>query len=195
MNSLYFLVDVETTGLDQASCEIWSVAAKVFNIKDLKIEILGDFYDVNRNIEPKKIHSLEEKNIKEIIKKGRSGSEQQLLSDFYTFCAKQKIKYMPKKIMLIGYNVSFDKGFLDYRCEKYNLDIKSIFSYHYIDVMQIYMFYLLTKGVDLYDEKLNLKSAMNRILKEESKNYIYHDALEDVNATFKLFETLFNAKR
>jgi len=183
---IYFLTDIETTGLDKDKCDIWSIASKVFTIDKNEVIILGEYYNLNKNVTIKDNVLRNKLNVDNVKQMGNVNSEKELMEDFILFSGKIKLKN-DSKCFMMGYNTSFDKDFIDSKIKLYNLP--QIFEPQIMDIMQFFIFTRFIANEQEYN--FNLKNAVRTILNESDK-YVFHDSKNDVDATFDLFISMLN---
>lgn len=190
--NLYFIVDLETTGLDANKDEIWSIGCMpiIVDRENKKIKKLNLFSELNKNIDPNKLNDALKIRLSfyDVVNNGNAISEKDLLEKFYMFIGSLVLEHNAKNSFLIGYNVNFDKEFIYSRGKLYSLSFGDIFKPQGIDIMQWYIMYSMTNKSEL-NEYFSLKNAITKLCNE---TYKFHTSSDDVLATYKLLCILLN---
>lgn len=167
-------VDLETTGLDPEQHEIIEIACLVVD---------GETFVVKKQYEEKikPIH-LETANPNSLQVNGYSDEEWREAKSLFDVL--KEVNQLTPGGILVGWNVSFDWGFLE-RGFKY-LGMLPQFDYHRIDVMSI-------AYAKVYSQKEIRELGMRKIAPHLGINLQErkpHRAAEDVQACFEIFKKL-----
>jgi len=175
---LYF--DCETTGLDFISDQIIEMAGvydengkaiRAFNLK-LRPTVTSDFSSALK---------IQNKALEEVLAYPERQAGYKKFIDFLDGCVNRFDK--EDKMYLVGYNIQFDKRFLQNLFDEFNNKyFGSYFNFECIDVLSLAAVFKLHGN--MLSQNLKLSSvcqAANINLKDA------HTALEDVIATRKLF--------
>jgi DNA polymerase III epsilon subunit-like protein len=164
-------IDIETTGLNVLEHEILEIGCV---ITDYKLKIKEEF---EIKIKPEKIEQAD----KTALKINRYNEKD--WND--AFSLKEALKIFSKNVkdcIMVGQNVAFDSGFLEYNFEKNNL--KNSLHYHRLDTISI----AWAKFHDKKDfEHFSLRE-MCKYFNIQNKNP--HNALSDAKATYELYKKL-----
>ena len=164
-------IDIETTGLSVIEHEILEIGCVITNhklkiIEEFEIKIKPEHIE-NANKTALKINHYKEKDWKDGIG------------------IKDALKILSKKVkdcIMIGQNVAFDSGFLEYNFEKNNL--KNTLHYHRLDTISI-------AWAKFHRDKKFLHFSLREMCKYfDIKNENPHSALSDARATFLLYKKL-----
>jgi DNA polymerase III epsilon subunit-like protein len=166
-------IDLETTGLSVLEHEILEIGCV---LTDHKLKIKEEF---ELKIKPEKIEQADKTALKINHYNEKDWADALPL--------KEALKIFSKKVkdcIIVGQNVAFDSGFLEYNFEKNN--IKNSFHYHRLDTISIAWakFHKNSKVVHF-----SLRE-MGKYFKIENKNP--HNALSDARATYQLYKKLMN---
>jgi len=164
-------VDIETTGLSVIEHEIIEIGCV---ITDHKLKIKEEF---EIKIKPKNIE-----NANKTALKINHYNEEDWENGIEI---KDALKIFSKKVkdcIMVGQNVAFDSGFLEYNFEKNNL--KNTLHYHRLDTISIAW---ARFHDDLDVSHFSLREMCKRF-NIENKNP--HSALSDAQATFELYKKL-----
>jgi len=164
-------IDIETTGLDVLRHEILEIGCV---ITDHKRKVLLEF---EIKIQPEHVENADPMAIKVNHFRDRDWSEAIPLDDALKIFAEKT-----KDCIMVGQNVAFDSGFLEYNFNK--LKMKNTLFYHRLDTISIAW------------AKLNHKTDIDHYSLRELckyfgiKNEHPHSALSDARATYELYEKL-----
>ncbi len=164
-------IDLETTGLNLIKHEIIEIGCV---ITDQKFNLIEEF---EIKIKPERIEDAD----KIALKINRYDPESWVLA----YSLEEAMKIFAKKVdncIMIGHNVSFDLGFLEYSFSK--LKLLNSMHYHKIDTISV-AWAKLHKEPDL--DHFSLRELCLRF-GIENKNA--HTALSDARATFELYKKL-----
>lgn len=169
----FAFVDIETTGLNLLQNEIIEIGCVITNpdleiIEEFEIKIKPEHIENSDPVALKVNHYDEEKwesasNLKEAIE---------------IFLEKVK------NCIMVGHNVTFDAGFLEYAFNKTGL--LNTMHYHKLDTISI-AWAKLHREPDL--EHFSLRELCERF---GIKNERAHSALPDARATYELYKKLMN---
>ena len=164
-------IDIETTGLSVIGHEIIEIGCV---ITDHKLKIIEEF---EIKIKPKNIENANKTALKinhynEKDWKNGVGIEDAL-------------KVLSKKLkdcIMVGQNVAFDSGFLEYNFTKNNL--KNTMHYHRLDTISI-------AWAKFHENEDFVHFSLREMCKYfEIKNENPHSALSDARATYELYKKL-----
>ncbi|MBP6060941.1 MAG: 3'-5' exonuclease [Candidatus Pacebacteria bacterium] len=164
-------IDLETTGLDVISHEIIEIGVV---ITTPELEVVEEF---ELKIKPEHIQDANPTSMK--INHFKEEDWQEAIS------LKQAMKIFSKKVkdcIMVGQNVAFDSGFLEYAFSQ--LNIKNSMHYHKLDTISI-AWAKLHKDPELLHFSLHELCARFGI-----KNERAHTALSDARATYELYKKL-----
>ena len=182
-----FWLDVETTGLEFIEHDIVQLA---FIIEEYEPELQDGVVLAKENffcspINPNNIEgeALKVMNTSRRELLARPQPEGMFLEQLMPTLDKHIDKFDKKdKLIMAGWNTSFDRGFLRSFWKK--LDNKWFGSYFEFKVMDVYaLYFMLDKTLGLSYENHKLET----IAKAEGVELQAHDALEDIRATRDLF--------
>lgn len=178
---LFFVFDVETSGLDPNTCEILSLAARLLDRDLLEVGSMFQYAFPEKPVDPEaaRINGY----TKELWTSRFAGSQQNLLEQVRKFLTGQK------RLLPVGHNVTFDLRFLKalFISNAASADYKEFFSYHAIDTLGT------TVMVDIAQRSTPQGSYSLSNLSERfgiSLGDKAHDVEEDVKATVALFRIL-----
>jgi len=186
MNYIFYVADIETTGLD----------ARKHDVIELSLHRLGDASDNAQKtwcfkpLTPENIEAAALKinghKLEDITHKTKEGRERYLdptstLVDIENWLAEDGVP--AEKRFLIGQNIAFDKERLIQLWSKCNSDESFPFGRRLIDTMIIELFFDFCKGQ--FAEGYSLKNLGK---KYGIKNDKAHSAAADVKATKEIFE-------
>jgi len=164
-------IDIETTGLNVIEHEIIEVGCVVTDFK-LKIKEEFEFKIKPTNIGNANKTALKINHYNDIDWEN-------------AYEIKEALKILSKKVkdcIMVGQNVAFDSGFLEYNFEKNELP--NTLHYHKLDTISI-------AWAKLHKEKDVLHFSLREMCKRfdiENKNP--HSALSDARATYELYKKL-----
>jgi DNA polymerase III epsilon subunit family exonuclease len=164
-------IDLETTGLDVIEHEIIEIGC-VISTPDL--EVIEKF---ELKIKPERIENADKVSMK--INHYDEDAWENAMS------LKEAIQVFSKKVencIMVGQNVAFDSGFLEYAYSK--TKIKNVMHYHKLDTISI-AWAKLHREPDL--EHFSLREMCARF---GIKNENAHTALSDAYATYELYKKL-----
>ena len=164
-------IDIETTGLDVIDHEIIEVGCV---LTTPMFEVIEEF---ELKIKPKHIENSDPVALKV------NHYNEKNWEDAYDL--KEAIKILSKKVkdcIMVGHNVAFDAGFLEYAFNKNG--IKNSLHYHKLDTISI-AWAKLHRNKDF--EHFSLRELC---LYFNIKNEHAHTALSDARATFELYKQL-----
>jgi DNA polymerase-3 subunit epsilon len=167
----FVFVDIETTGLNLLSNEIIEIGCVVTNSN---LEIIEEF---EIKIKPEHIENADPVALKVNHYDSDDWENAQSL--------KEAMKIFSEKVkdcIMVGHNVAFDAGFLEYAFNKTNLI--NTMHYHKLDTVSI----AWAKMHD--DPKLEHFSLREFCLLFDIKNERAHTALSDARATCELYKKL-----
>ncbi|OGI70828.1 hypothetical protein A3B84_01895 [Candidatus Nomurabacteria bacterium RIFCSPHIGHO2_02_FULL_35_13] len=164
-------IDIETTGLDVIKHEIIEIGCV---ITTPKLEIIEKF---ELKIKPEHIENGDPVALKVIHYDSIDWENAKKLDD--------SMKILSKKVkdcIMIGQNVSFDSGFLEYAFAK--TKIKNNMYYHKLDTISI-------AWAKLHRKPSITHFSLRELCKHfDIKNEHPHSALSDAYATFELYKKL-----
>lgn len=164
-------IDIETTGLNLIKHEIIEIGCV---LTTPKLEVLEEF---ELKIKPERIENADKVSLKVSHYDPSSWeSAYSLEKAMKIFCEKVK------DCIMVGQNVAFDSGFLEYAFNKIN--IVNNMHYHKLDTISV-AWAKLHKEPDL--EHFSLREMCVRF---GIKNERPHTALSDARATFELYKKL-----
>jgi DNA polymerase III epsilon subunit family exonuclease len=164
-------IDIETTGLNVLKHEIIQIGAV---ITTPKLKVIEKF---ELKIKPKKIKNAEPISLK-ITHYNREDWEDGISLEEAMKILSEKVK----DCIMVGQNISFDSGFLEYNFAK--LKLKNSMHYHKLDTISIAW------------AKFNKKSKITHFSLREMSKYFNikndkpHSALSDAYATYELYKKL-----
>jgi DNA polymerase-3 subunit alpha (Gram-positive type) len=164
-------IDLETTGLDVVNNEIVEIGC-VITTPDLKV-----IEEFELKIKPEHIELADSVSLK------ISHYDEENWRDAYTL--KEAMKIFSKKVkdcIMVGQNVAFDSGFLEYAFSK--LGMENSMHYHKLDTISI-AWAKLHKDPELIHFSLHEMCTRFGI-----KNERAHTALPDARATYELYKKL-----
>ena len=164
-------IDIETTGLDLTKHEIIEIGCV---IASPSLKVVEEF---ELKIKPEHIENADPTS----LKINHYNSKDWISAD----SLKKAMKVFSKKVedcIMVGHNVAFDSGFLEYAFSK--IGVISSMHYHRLDTISI-------AWAKLHHEP-NLKhfSLREMCLRFGIKNERAHSALSDARATFLLYKKL-----
>ncbi|MEI6580649.1 MAG: 3'-5' exonuclease [bacterium] len=169
----FAFIDIETTGLSVIEHEIIQIGCVV---TDDKLKIKEEF---ELKIKPKNIENADKTALK------INHYNEQDWENAYEL--KDALKIFSKKVkdcIMVGQNVAFDSGFLEYNFEKNN--IKNSMHYHRLDTISI-------AWAKLHNNEDVLHFSLREMCKYfDIKNDNPHSALSDARATYELYKKLMN---
>jgi len=167
----FAFIDIETTGLNILNHEIIEIGCV---LTTPTLEVIEEF---ELKIKPEHIENADPISLK------ISHYEEALWEDAHTL--KEAIKIFSKKVkdsIMVGHNVTFDAGFLEYAFNK--TGIKNNLHYHKLDTISI-------AWAKLHNDKdFEHFSLRELCLHFDIKNEHAHTALSDARATFELYKKL-----
>ena len=169
-HDLAFL-DIETTGINVIKHEILEIGCV---ITDYKLQVKEEFeikikpeHIENSNPIALKVNHYNQKDWENAIE------------------LKNALKIFSKKVkdcIMVGQNVAFDSGFLEYNFEKYN--VKNNLHYHRLDTISI-------AWAKFHNDPNILHFSLREMCKHfDIKNENPHSALSDARATYLLYQRL-----
>ena len=164
-------IDIETTGLNLLKNEIIEIGCVLTNPE---LKVIGEF---ELKIKPENIKDADKTALKVNHYKASDWV------DAYTL--EQAMKIFSKKVkdcIMVGQNVAFDSGFLEYAFAKTKM--LNTMHYHKLDTISI-TWAKLHKSPDL--EHFSLRELCVRF---GIKNERAHSALSDARATYELYKKL-----
>lgn len=167
----FAFIDIETTGLNLLKHEIIEVGC-VLTTPELKV-----IEEFELKIKPERIEDADPVALK--VNHYNSA----LWEPAYSL--KKAIKVISEKVkdcIMVGHNVAFDAGFLEYAFNK--TEIPNTMHYHKIDTISV-AWAKLHREPDL--EHFSLRELCVRF---DIKNAHAHTALSDARATFELYKKL-----
>jgi len=184
-------LDLETTGLEPEKYSVWQLAG-IITIDDKIVEK----FDIK--VSPKKRSiSKEAKELLKIDNPSEFFSKFQSYQEGFNQLDKIFSKYIDRydkhsKFIIIGQNVDFDvKHLIEFFKENENKYFGSWFSGYRIDIIQKAVDLILRGKMDivkLFDLGNNLK--LDTLAKYFNLNFDHHDALADIETTYKIFKLL-----
>ena len=171
-------IDLETTGMDLCQHEIIEIACLVVDPKTLKIEKRFERKIMPEHLEKAAPEALEITGFsKEVWEKEAQPLERVL----------QDLNQLAPKGMFIGWNVSFDRPFLERAIRENGMELN--FDYHWLDVsMLVYERFFSDKG----PKRLKLTDSCEVLKIPRGKK---HTAMADTLATFKVYKALVKRKK
>ena len=166
-------VDIETTGLNFLENEIIEVGCI---ITDHKLKIIEEF---EFKIKPEHIESANKTSLKIAHYNERDWE--------FGYGIEEAIKIFSLKVkdcIMVGQNIAFDSGFLEYNLNKFK--IKNTLHYHKLDTISI-AWAKLNREKDF--EHFSLREMCKRF---DIINENPHSALPDARATYELYKKLIN---
>jgi len=164
-------IDIETTGLNMIEHEIIEIGCVVV---DQNLEILEEF---ELKIKPEHIENADKIALK-INHYNKADWE-------FGYSLKDAMEVFSEKVkdcIMVGQNVAFDSGFLEYNLAK--LKSPNTMHYHKLDTISI-AWAKLHRKPDL--DHFSLREMCKRF---DIKNENAHSALSDARATFELYKKL-----
>ncbi|MEI7765094.1 MAG: 3'-5' exonuclease [bacterium] len=166
-------IDIETTGLSVIDNEIIEIGCVV---TDYKLNIKDEF-----EIKIKPI------NIKSANKTALKVNHYNDVDWENASESKEALRIFSKKVkdcIMVGQNVAFDSGFLEYNFEKNN--IKNTLHYHRLDTISV-------AWAKLHKNEEVLHFSLREMCKLfDIRNENPHSALSDARATYELYKKLMN---
>ncbi len=166
-------IDIETTGLDVVKHEIIEIGCVITTPRFRVIE------KFTLKIKPERIEDADPVSLKVIHYDSKNWVDSHSLEE--------AMKIFLKKVegcIMVGQNVSFDSGFLEYNFLKTNL--KNSMHYHKLDTISIaWAKFHKTRDLDHFSLR-----EMCKYFGIENKHP--HEALSDAYATFELYKKLMN---
>jgi len=170
-------IDLETTGMDLCQHEIIEIACLVVDPKTLKIKKRFE-----RKIMPEHLEKAAPEALKITgFSKKVWGKEAQPLERVL-----QDLNQLAPKGMFIGWNVSFDRPFLERAIRKKELMLN--FDYHWLDVSMLVYQYLFS---DKKLKRIKLTDTCEFLGIPRGKA---HTAMADTKATLEVYRVLRNKK-
>jgi DNA polymerase III epsilon subunit family exonuclease len=167
----FAFIDIENTGLNMALHEIIEIGCV---LTTSNLEVIEEF---ELKIKPEHIEDADSVSLK------ISHYDPILWKRAYTLEKAMKIfSKKTKDCIMVGHNVAFDSGFLEYAFNK--TQIINTMHYHKLDTISI-AWAKLHKEPDL--EHFSLRELCVRF---DIKNEHAHTALSDARATFELYKKL-----
>ncbi len=164
-------IDIETTGLSVIEHEIIEIGGVITNYK---LEIKEKF---ELKIKPKNIENANKTALKINHYNEKDWKEAYELKDALKIFSKKV-----KDCIMVGQNIAFDSGFLEYNLEKNN--IKNSLHYHRLDTISI-------AWTKFHDDKNFEHFSLREMCKYFNiKNENPHSALSDASATYLLYKKL-----
>jgi|ERR1035437_1212064 DNA polymerase III epsilon subunit family exonuclease len=167
----FAFIDIETTGLNLALHEIIEIGC-VLTTPDLKV-----IEEFELKIKPERILDADPVSLK------ISHYNEKEWESAYDF--KKAMNFFLGKVkdcLMVGHNVAFDAGFLEYAFNK--MQIANTMHYHKLDTISIAWAKLHR------DPKLEHFSLRELCVRFDIKNERAHTALSDARATFELYKKL-----
>ena len=167
----FAFIDIETTGINVLEHELIEVGCVLTNDK---LKVIEEF---EFKIKPEHIDTADKTALKVNHyneKDWEAGYE-----------LEEAIKILSKKVngcIMVGHNVAFDAGFLEYVFDK--LNIKNTMHYHKLDTISM-AWAKLNKNPDM--EHFSLRDLCKHF---DIKNERPHSALSDARATYELYKKL-----
>ena len=166
-------IDIETSGLNVLQHEILEIGCV------LTTPELGVIEEFELKIKPEQIENADKIALK--INHYNQKDWEEAIS------LKEAIKILSKKTkdcIMVGQNVAFDSGFLEYAFAK--TEIKNEMHYHKLDTISI-AWAKLNREKDF--EHFSLREMCKRF---DIRNENPHSALSDAKATYELYKKLMN---
>ena len=164
-------IDIETTGINVLKHEIIQIGCV---LADSNLEILEEF---EIKIKPEHIEQADKVALKVNHYNEKDWAD--------AISEKEALKILSKKVkdcMMVGQNVAFDSGFLEYVFAKNNLE--NTMHYHKLDTISI-AWAKLHKDTEV--EHFSLREMCKRF---DIINENPHSALSDARATYELYKKL-----
>ena len=168
-------IDIETTGLNVIDHEIIEIGCV---ITDYKMKVIEEF---EIKIKPEHIENADSTSLKI-----NHYNEEEWVNAYKLKNALLIFSEKVKDCTMVGQNVAFDSGFLEYNFAK--LKIKNTLHYHRLDTISI-------AWAKLHRDK-NIEHFSLREMCKHFKiiNKNPHSALSDARATYKLYKKLMKLK-
>jgi len=167
----FAFIDIETTGLNLEKNEIIEIGCV---ITTSELEIIEEF---ELKIKPEYIE-----NADPVALKVNHYNKKDWESSFSLKDAMKIFSEKVKNCIMVGHNVAFDAGFLEYSFNK--TEIINTMHYHKLDTISI-AWAKLHREPDL--EHFSLRELCERF---DIKNERAHSALPDARATYELYKKL-----
>ena len=167
----FAFIDIETTGLNLLSHEIIEIGCV---LATPELEMIEEF---ELKIKPEHIESADPVALKVNHYDSGDWKDAQSLKDGMKILSKKV-----KDCIMVGHNVAFDAGFLEYAFNKTN--IANTMHYHRLDTVSIAWAKIHN------DPKLEHFSLRELSLLFGIKNERAHTALSDARATYELYKKL-----
>jgi DNA polymerase III epsilon subunit family exonuclease len=167
----FAFIDIETTGLNLFKNEIIEIGC-VLTTPDL--EVIEEF---ELKIKPENISNADPVALKVNHYNAKDWESGLSLEKAMNIFSKKT-----KDCIMVGHNVSFDAGFLEYAFNK--SEIKNLMHYHKLDTVSIAWAKLHN------DPSLEHLSLHDMCMRFGIKNARAHSALSDARATFELYKKL-----
>lgn len=169
----FAFIDIETTGLNLLKNEIIEIGCVITNPE---LETIEEF---ELKIKPENIESADPVALKVNHYNEKDWEDAGSLKE-----AMKVLKEKTKDCIMVGHNVAFDAGFLEYAFNK--TDLLNAMHYHKLDTIS-FAWAKLHREPDL--EHFSLRELCERF---NIKNERAHSALPDARATFELYKKLMN---
>ncbi|MFA6520706.1 MAG: 3'-5' exonuclease [Candidatus Paceibacterota bacterium] len=167
----FAFIDIETTGLNLRLNEIIEIGIVLTN-QDL--ELIEEF---EVKIKPEHIESADP-----VALKVCHYNEEDWVDALPLKKAMEMVALKTKDCIMVGHNVAFDAGFLEYAFNK--TEIKNMMHYHKLDTISVAWAKLHR------DPALEHFSLRELCIRFNIKNEKAHTALSDARATFELYKKL-----
>jgi DNA polymerase III epsilon subunit family exonuclease len=167
----FAFLDIETTGLNFSVNEIIEIGCVVANPE---LEVIEEF---ELKIKPEDISKADP-----VALKINHYDEKDWVAALSLEKALNIFSKKVKDCIMVGHNVSFDAGFLEYAFNK--TEIKNSMHYHKLDTVSIAWAKLHN------DPNLEHLSLHEMCVRFDIKNERAHSALPDARATFELYKKL-----
>jgi DNA polymerase III epsilon subunit-like protein len=176
---LFFIFDVETSGLDAGTHEILSFSARLLDRDLLEVSSMLQYAYPDKDVDPEaaRINGY----TRELWTTRFACDQQSLFEQIRKFLSGQK------RLFAVGHNVTFDLSFLKALFTKFKAieDYKSFLSYHAIDTLGVSLMVDIAQrsGPQGSYSLTNLTQRFGISLGDKA-----HDVEEDVKATVALFK-------
>ncbi|MEG0482986.1 MAG: 3'-5' exonuclease [Acinetobacter sp.] len=172
---MYCIVDLETTGINQFYDQPVEIGAILINNNFKMVDSFHSYIKISENLRfsdsARKTHGLDEFFLE------NKPSQQQVLSNFF--------HKFGTDFRFVAWNMTFDVGFFRRMCFEngYSQYFDSL-NYRHIDLQSIFFFYCERRGIR---NLFSLDDACRYFGINRSQ---YHNALEDAEITYRLFNEL-----
>lgn len=171
-------IDIETTGLDRDEHEIIELAVLVAQMKDDKLEVVGE---LDLKVQPKNIEKAEPQALRI-----NGYNEADWLFAISLEDAMREFAKKTEGAVFIAHNATFDYGFIESAFKQTGVENKM--HYHRLDTLSM-AFAILHGNGDV--GKLSLKALCERYGVENKKA---HSAFADTYALYEVFKKMMNLK-